>query len=349
MRIINLEKYNMKRNIILFILVLVIIVFGLWLVLKNKNSSQAVNSSGLFNGTIKTGHLVAIDMSPLFIAKEAGYFKDEGLDVDTVFFSNPGDMNAALAGGSLQFATNPFTLAYLGQNNGVPMRILSNAGGNGVMQVVIQGKYNIFSIKELVDFVKTHPNEKLKVGTLRGDTLDMILFKVFKDNGLSYDNFEMVWFDDLLAMVQSFKTGDIAILSHIQPYTNDLEANFGAKLLTDNAKVWGIGTPNVTTIALDNFAKQYPETVKRFLRAENRALTLIKNNPEEAVKILSGKNYFDVSDAVLLSAFKTQKDATMFPNVDGMMTAINDMVAQNYIKKPTVNIVDTSFLEAALK
>ncbi len=340
----------MKKNIVLWIVVLLVIILGIFLLTKNKNNTPvAENSAGLFPGTIKAGHMVAIDMSPLFIAKEAGYFKDEGLDVETVFFSNPGDQNAALAGGSLQFATNPFTLAYLGQNSGVPMRILSNAGGNGVMQVVIQGKYKVSSMAELVAYVKAHPSEKLKVGTLRGDTLDMILYKAFKDNGLSYDNFDMVWFDDLLAMVQSFKTGDIAILSHIQPYTNDLQVNYGAKFLTDNAMIWGKGTPNVTTIALDNFAKQYPETVIRFLRAENRALELIKNNPEEAVKILSGKNYFKTSDEVLLSAFKTQKEATMYPNVEGMMTAINDMVAQNYIKKPTVNIVDTSYLDAALK
>jgi ABC-type nitrate/sulfonate/bicarbonate transport system substrate-binding protein len=177
----------------------------------------------------------------------------------------------------------------------------------------------------------------------------MILYKSFKDHGLTYDDFEMIWFDDLLAMVQSFKTNDIAILSHIQPYTNDLQMNYGAKLLTDNAIVWGEGTPNTTLVALDDFAKKYPETMKRFLRAENKAIELIKNNPEKAVQILAGKNYYKTPDNVLLAAFKTQNNATLRPNVDGMMMAINDMVKQNYIKAPTINIVDTSYLDAALK
>ena len=336
------------KKIVGVLVVVAVIVVGI-ILSRSKDEVKTANVAGMYPGTIKVGHLVAIDMAPLFIAKEAGYFKDEGLDVETVFFSNPGDNNAALTGGSIQFAINPFTLAYLGQNSGVPMRIIANAGGNGVMQVVMQGKYNVSSVAELAAWVKAHPGQKLKVGTLRGDTLDMILYKAFKDNGMTYDNFEMVWFDDLLAMVQSFKTGDIAILSHIQPYTNDLQVNYGAKLLTDNAVVWGKGTPNTTLITLDSFAKQYPETVKRFLRAENRALDLIKNNPEKAEQVLSGKNYFKTPDNVLLSAFKTQKDATLYPNVEGMMTAINDMVAQNYIKKPTVNIVDTSYLDAALK
>jgi len=217
------------------------------------------------------------------------------------------------------------------------------------MQVVVQGKYNVNSLDELFSYVKNHPKEKLKVGTLRGDTLDMILYKAFKNKGLTYDDFEMIWFDDLLAMVQSFKTDDIAILSHIQPYTTDLQMNYGAKLLTDNAVVWGKGTPNTTIIALDGFAKKYPETVKRFLRAENRALDLIKNNPEKAEQFLAGKNYYKTPDNVLLASFKTQSEATLYPNIEGMMSAINDMVTQNYIKEPTVNIVDTSYLDAALK
>jgi ABC-type nitrate/sulfonate/bicarbonate transport system substrate-binding protein len=338
-----------SKKIWIIFSVLVVIVAG-FLILNKKSMPQTiVTEDGLYSGTIKVGHLVALDMAPLFIAKEAGYFKDEGLDVDTIFFSNPGDNNAALAGGSIQLSINPFTLAYLGQNSGVPMRILANAGGNGIMQVVVQGKYKINSIDDLVSYVTDHPKEKLKVATLRGDTLDMILYKAFKDKGLSYDNFEMIWFDDLLAMVQSFKTDDIAILSHIQPYTTDLQMNYGAKLLTDNAIVWGKGTPNTTLIALDSFAKKYPETIKRFLKAENRAIDLIKSNPEEAVQILVGKNYYKTSDDVLLASFKTQSEATLYPNVEGMMIAINDMIVQNYIKNPTVNIVDTSYLDASLK
>lgn len=339
---------NKKSIIGVVVLVVVIIAIVLFMGKKNEPVSTAMPTAGLFPGTIKVGHLVATDMAPLFIAKEAGYFKDEGLNVETVFFSNPGDNNAALAGGSEQFAINPFTLAYLGANSGVPMRIIANAGGNGIMQVVIQGKYKVNSMDDLVAWVKAHPGQKLKVGTLRGDTLDMILYKAFKDKGLSYDNFQMVWFDDLLAMVQSFKTGDIDVLSHIQPYTNDLQANYGAKFLTDNAIVWGQGTPNTTLIVLDSFQKQYPETVKRFLRAENRALDLIKSDPAQAVKILSGKNYYKTPDDVLLASFKTQKDATLVPNKDGMMIAINDMVAQNYIKVPTQDIVDTTILQQVL-
>ena len=106
-------------------------------------SSDTSTSKGIFKGTIKAGHLVALDMAPLFVAKEKGYFKDEGMDLQTVFFNAPGDNNAALAGGSIQFSTNPFTLPYFGENSGIPMRIIAGAGGLGIIEVVIQGNLNI--------------------------------------------------------------------------------------------------------------------------------------------------------------------------------------------------------------
>lgn len=49
--------------------------------------------------------------------------------VETIFFANPGDNNAALAGGSIDFSTNPFTLPFFAANSGVPIRVISGAGG----------------------------------------------------------------------------------------------------------------------------------------------------------------------------------------------------------------------------
>ena len=307
-------------------------------------------NDGLYPGKIKVGHLVALDMAPLFVAKEAGFFEDEGLDVDLAFFSNPGDNNAALAGGSVQFNINPFTLPYFGENSGVPMRIISTAGGLEIIQVVMQGQYEVETIKQLAEWVKNNPNQTLKVGTLRGDTLDMILYRSFAEAGLTYDDFEMIWFNDLLAMVESFRTGDIAILSHIKPYTTDLIVNYVAKVLTNNDEVWGKGTPNTTIVVLEDFLAQYPETVRRYLRATYKGFELIVNNPEQAVELLTGGNYYKIDNDVLLYALKNQpKEVLLHPNVDGMMMAIQDMVQQNYIEQPQQNIVKTDILDAVVR
>lgn len=313
----------------------------------NTPDPDSSKKEGWYDGKIKVGHLVALDMAPLFVAKEAGFFKEEGLDLETVFFSNPGDNNASLAGGSIQFSTNPFTLPYFAENSGVPMRIISTAGGIGIIQVIIHGKYNIETVEDLVKWIKANPDKKLKIGVLKGDTLEMIVYKMLKDNGLTYEDVEMVWFNDLLAMVQTFQTKQIDVLSHIKPYTTNLIVNEGAKVLTDNSKIWGYGTPNCTVSIMEEFGKKYPETVKAYLRAIKKGFELVVNNPERAAELLDGGNYYKVEKDVLLYAFKTQpKEVILKPDIEGMMIAISDLFNAGYIKKPEKNIVDTKFLDA---
>jgi ABC-type nitrate/sulfonate/bicarbonate transport system substrate-binding protein len=62
----------------------------------SSDSAEAAPSDDLI--PVKAGHLVALDMAPLFVGVESGCFEQNGLAVETVFFTNPGDNNAALAG-----------------------------------------------------------------------------------------------------------------------------------------------------------------------------------------------------------------------------------------------------------
>ena len=333
----------MRRLFLYFTLVFLLMV-GCQSSPQESDSNDA--NSGSYKGVIKVGHLVALDMAPLFIAKEKGFFTEEGLDVETVFFSNPGDNNAALAGGSIQFSTNPFTLPYFGENGGVPMRIISSAGGIGVIEVVIQGGLGISNVEELVEYIRNNPDKKLKIAVLKGDTLEMIIQKVLNDNDLDYDNVEMVWFNDLLAMVQAFQTNQVDLLSHIKPYTTNMIVNHNAKALVNNDEVWGHGTPNCTVAVLQSFSDSYPTTVKKYLKALKKGFQFIVDSPEEASELLDKGNYYKVDIEVLKYAFKNQpKEVLLAPNKEGMMQAINAMVEMGYIKKPEKDIIIASFLE----
>ena len=165
---------------------------------------------------IKVGHLVSLDMAPLFVAKESGCFAKNDLDVQLVFFANPGDNNAALVGGAIDISTNPFTLPFFAANGGVPIRVVAAAGGWGVIEVVAQGRLGIGSPSELKAYVQSH-DVPLKVATLQGDTLELVLTRSFDQAGIDRSKVKFVYFNDLLAMVESFRSGQVDLLSHIKP------------------------------------------------------------------------------------------------------------------------------------
>ncbi|PSB64606.1 ABC transporter substrate-binding protein [Chroococcidiopsis cubana CCALA 043] len=297
---------------------------------------------------VKAGHLVALDMAPLFVGVESGCFQKNGLAVETIAFTNPGDNNAALAGGAIDFSTNPFTLPFFAASNGVPIKTVSAAGGWGVMQVIAKSEYGIESVKDLADFVAKNPGKKLRIATLRGDTLELILLDAFEKQGLSASNFEMVYFDDLLAMVDAFRLGEVEMLSHIKPYTTQFVASGEATLVTDNARVWSPNTPNTVVSVLEKTLKQRPQVVEGYLKGLQCAAEIINSQPEKAVALLEKGNYFRVKNDVLLAAFKSQPEPITFtPDLKSVQGVVDEMVRLKYVKVdvPASKIFDTSLVQ----
>jgi ABC-type nitrate/sulfonate/bicarbonate transport system substrate-binding protein len=285
--------------------------------------------------TVTAGHLISLDHAPLFVAKEAGYFEEEGLDMELKFFVDIFANNDALAAGEIDFSSNPFTTPYVALQKGTPIRTIASSGGWGVMQVVIQGQYGVSNMQELAAYVRAHPGEKIKVGSFKADTLDLILLNAFQAEGLTYDDFETVWYRDLLAMVEAFKKEEVGILSHIKPYTTDLIVHHDAKFLVDNATVWSMNTPNCVISVLEGLLNEEPAVVQGFLRALIKAARMINEKPEEAVALLersSYAHYFKVEREVLVEAFRSQPTPITFtPNITAVNAVMFEMVGLNYI------------------
>ncbi|MDQ0590010.1 ABC transporter substrate-binding protein [Variovorax paradoxus] len=281
---------------------------------------------------VKAGHLVAIDMAPLFVAKESGCFASQGLDVETLFFANPGDNNAALAGGAIDFSTNPFTLPFFAANSGVPIRVVSAAGGWGVMEVVAQGKLGLKSMDDLKPYVQAK-KRKLKIATLQGDTLELILKRDFSRLGISENDVELVYFNDLIAMVEAFRSGQVDMLSHIKPYTTDMVVNKGATVLTTSAKTYSVTTPNTVVSVLEKTLKDRPQVVQAYLKGLICAAEIINKQPEKAAQILTAGNYFRVNEKVLLSSLKSAPAPVSFvPDIAVIQSVVDELTKLGYVK-----------------
>jgi len=207
---------------------------------------------------VKAGHLVAIDMAPLFVAKESGCFEKHGLDVETV--SSPSrDNNAALAGGAIDFRTPVHVAFFAATARADP----GHSGGRrlGRNRSDCPEGDGLTSIADIKSYIAAG-KPKLKIATLQGDTLELILTRAFEKAGIDPAKTEFVYFDDLLAMVEAFRSGKVDILSHIKPYTTDLEVNKGAKVLTTNAETWDPMSPNTVVSVLDKTLTGRPDVVR---------------------------------------------------------------------------------------
>jgi ABC-type nitrate/sulfonate/bicarbonate transport system substrate-binding protein len=295
---------------------------------------------------INVGHLVGICMSPLFFADAMGYFKDEKLKVQLKFMPNPGDALTALTSGAMNVIHVPFTNFLAAANNGAPVRIIAGSGAGGIF-LVSQGSTGIRNMDDLA----RAKGKGLKIGAMRVNTFELMLFRALTNAGLSYSDFQMVWFNDVLSMAAAFEAKAVDLCTHVEPFSTKMVDQLGGLPVTSNLAVWGPDGPDCVTGTRADFVEKYPQTTTRYIRALLRADREIKADRERAVEVLDRGKYYRVDGKTLRAALPRQ-----LPQVDltrggdkGMAIAVNDMTSLGYIRKLPDTVMDFRFLREALK
>lgn len=301
--------------------------------------------------TLTVGHLIALDMAPLFVGIESGVFEERGLDIKATPFTDPYKNSQALYDGDIDICINPFTVPYLDREKDRTVQTIAAAGGWGIIEVVAQSDLGITDMAELKQALR-RDKKSIKVGTLKGDTLELILKRAFVKAGISLDEVEIIYMDDLVDMVDAFKSRQVDILTHIKPYTTDMVKNHGAVTLTDSRDTWTTRTPNTVVSILEERFLDQPDLIAAYLNGLQAAAQIINEAPDRAVKLLSGKDYFKVSDQTLLAAFKSAPEPISFePDVSVMSGVASDMIDMGYIKKDALidNVVQIAIQDWNIK
>ena len=293
---------------------------------------------------INVGHLIGICMSPLFYAHAQGYFKDEGLNVQLKFMPNPGDAITALVSNTMDIIHNPFTNAYVAAGQGAPIRIISGSGAGGLF-LIAQKESGLKSMADLV----AAKGKGLKIGTMRFNTFELTLYRNLVKNGVSYDDYNIVWFNDTLSMASAFDSKAIDVVTHVEPFATRLTDQLGGISLASNLDVWGQHGPDCVTNTSVRFLQAHPEAVQKYLKAILRADAAIKSDMPKAVEILDAGKYYRVDKPTLAAALPRQLPQVDITRggADGMEVAVADMVKLGYLKSAP-SIIDTSALKRVL-
>ena len=295
---------------------------------------------------IQVGHLVGICMSPLFYAHATGLFKAEGLKVELKFMPNPGDALTALTAGQQDIVHIPFTNIIVAANNGAPVRIIGGSGAGGIFLIAQAAT----GIKTIADLQKNR-GKNLKLGAMRLNTFELMAYRALQNAGLSYGDFQMVWFNDTLSMASAFEAKAVDLVTHVEPFATRLVDKLGGVAIASNLDTWGKDGPDCVTNARIDFLEKYPEAARRYLRALVKADAAIKADREKAVDILDKGKYYRVDRDTLRAALPRQMPQVNLIGAgeEGMRVAIKDMTTLGYIKTVPANLIDFRFLNEALK
>jgi NitT/TauT family transport system substrate-binding protein len=225
-------------------------------------------------GTMKLGMTTWVGYGPLFLARDLGYFKDKGLDVDLQIVEDHALAMAAEASGeldgdagtideTLQYRTKDFCFKTV-------YALDDSHGGDGMLTPA-----NVNSIKDL---------KGMEVGLNEGSVSQFWFNILLKREGMTEADVKVtnMTADDAAA---AFMADRIPVAVTWEPHlTLAKKANKG-KVLIDSSKTPGV-IVDVLSLRCD-YIEKHPEDVKALVEGLYKANEYIKTNKEEAYAIMA--------------------------------------------------------------
>jgi NitT/TauT family transport system substrate-binding protein len=225
-------------------------------------------------GSLKLGHSTWVGYGPFYIARDKGFFKEEGVDVELVIMEDTPMKMGAMMAGQLDLVASTVDEFPIYMKPGIGIRYVlavdNSKGGDGIVATK-----DITTIEGL---------KGKKVAFEQGSVSQFFLNALLKDAGMSQSDIEPVNMAATDAGV-AFAAGQVDAAVTWEPaLSQGAKAENGHILLTSADKP-GLITDVVA--ATDATLKEKGDDVKAFVRAWYRALDFIKSNPDEANAIMA--------------------------------------------------------------
>lgn len=327
---VNLDK---KTGIIAGIIILIAVIgIGIFTL----GSASADN-------TIRQGYLPSTGDSLIFIAKEKGYFAEEGLDVQlNEFQTGPDEINALLAN----------KLDVIAGGVGEPLEFINNGKDLDIIGGIMGGdSAAIAKSQELADSLKNNPKnyEGLTVATVKMSTPDVTIKAALKEQGVDLTKVNFVEFKTAADVVNAVKSGkaDAGLVWPPFQYT----AQQQGLAIVKYSDEYQPNHPCCRVVTTSTKVKGNPDKWTRYERALIKAYNFYKNDPDGTTAIVS--KYVKMDPAALKQAlYDGHLSLSPDPNKKGTIKYWENLEALGYAKlDPNVDLsknIDTSIYKKAL-
>ena len=281
---------------------------------------------------VRVGYLAEPAHGLHFIAKEKGYFDEEGLDVELSQFETTADGCTAVQANKLDVGTfgTAAPLRFIAQ--GVDFTIFGGMMING--QAIIVKPENLDKFKDLSNF------KGRKVGLGKLSTGDVIFRGALKKAGIDPNkDLQIIEFGGQSAVVEAVNKGEVDAGIVFSPHFSLAKQKFGLEVSNYIADF----QPDYTCcrlIANTPDLKKKRDIYRRYLIAEIRAYKFYRENPEETIQIFA--KAFKLDPELLKADTYTNKTFTSNPDplTNGTVDFWNTMKEIEYLPENDIDIHD---------
>jgi NitT/TauT family transport system substrate-binding protein len=289
---------------------------------------------------LKVGHLPVTGHAKFFVAKEEGFFKAEGLDVELVEFANSADGLAALRAGKLDLGAFGTTAPLVHISKDADIRIIGGVMGEDA--AIIATPENAKIIKTVADL------KGKKVATVRLATGDAVFRGALEEAGLNWKTDVQIFeLKSPPAVLEAVKSGQVDAGVTWGPHDVTAESQGLKVVIRSRALQPGHPCCRLTVNAKD--LQERPEVWERFIHAFLRAEKFANDNHEKTLDDIS--KYLKLDRPVIQKAYYDgYLDQNSDPNVTGIVRFWKTMIKSEFVTsdKDITQFIDTKVYEKAL-
>ena len=280
---------------------LLIVMLSLGLLISGCGSKQApVETIQEANTPIKFATLPAESAIPIIIAKEKGFFEQEGVNIELVPFNSPNDRNVAVQAGQIHGMIADVMTSLTFHEAGFGMKITSDI--NEDFKLLTSPNSNIDTFEKL--------NDK-DVSIIPNLVLEYIMDRMAEKNGINY---KIVAIPSIPARFEALMADKVSAVIFTEPQAS-LLASRGAKVLA-GSKEYGLKAG--TLVFSEKVISEQPKSLKGFYRAYNNAVDYINETdaseygqiltnygfPDAVIGYLSGDVTYEKAQEITKESFK---------------------------------------------
>jgi NitT/TauT family transport system substrate-binding protein len=249
-------------------------------------------SSGDGTKQVKVGVIPILDVAPIYLGKEKGFFSKRGMELTLETGQGGAAIVPGVVSGQFQFGFSNVTSLLIAQSRGLPLKVVAN----GVASTG-KDKADYSGIVTKDDAIKTAADlegKQVSVNTLKNIGDSTIRASVRKAGGdPSSIKFVELAFPDMPAALDAGRVDAVWV---VEPFLSATLAA-GGHLVASNY----VDTAPDLTVALyftsQQLIKDDPDLVGKFTEAMNESLAYADAHPDEARQVLT--SYTQIDEAVI--------------------------------------------------
>ncbi|GAB4087118.1 ABC transporter substrate-binding protein [Myceligenerans cantabricum] len=259
---------------------------------------------------VTVGVIPIVDVAPIYLGQEQGFFEDQGLDLNLELAQGGAAIVPAVVSGEYEFGFSNVTSLLVGVSQGVPLKVVgpgnftTGESGNDFGGVVVGADSDIKDAAGL-------EGATVAVNTLNNIGDSTIRDVVAEAGGdPSKIDFVEMGFPDMPAAVAN---GDVDAAWILEPFLT-IAQDQGAELVSSNYAETDPELMIAAYFTSEQLVAEDPETLEAFQAGLTESLTYAQEHPDETREILDGYTEIDpeVKESMVMPRFDTEMSADSF-------------------------------------